>query len=84
MNKWMIANELTLNMPKSNVMIVNSNKNGKSSKKCNNDVLPIMTVKNAKYLGVTLEISFSFDCHAKNLIKRLSQSAGIPAKVKLF
>ena len=32
-NKWMIANKLTLNMSKSNVIITNSNKNGKSSKK---------------------------------------------------
>ena len=29
-NKWMIANKLTLNMSKSNVIIIYSNKNGKS------------------------------------------------------
>ena len=71
-NKWMIANKLTLNMSKSNVIIINSNKNGKSSKNCYNEVLSIMIVKNAKYLGVTFDESLSFDCHIKNLIKRLS------------
>ena len=41
-----------------------------------------MMVKNAKYLGVTFDESISFDCHIKNLIKRLSRSAGILEKVK--
>ena len=71
-------------MSKSNVIIINSNKNGKSSKNCYNEVLPIMIVKNAKYLGVTFDESLSFDCHIKNLIKRLSRSVGILAKVKPF
>ena len=83
-NKWMIANKLTLNTSKSNVIIINSNKNGKSSKNCYNDVLPITIVKNAKYLGVTFDESLSFDCHIKNLIKKLSRSVGILAKVKPF
>ena len=84
MNKWLIANKLTLNTSMSNVIIINSNKNGKLSKSCYNQVLPIMIVKNAKYLGVTFDKSLSFDCHIKNLIKRLSQSIGILAKVKPF
>ena len=41
-------------------------------------------MKNAKYLGVTFDESPSFDCHIKNLIKRLSRSVGILAKVKSF
>ena len=58
-SKWMIANKLTLNMSKSYVIIINSNKNGKSSKNCYNEILAIMIVKNAKYLGVTFDkISF--------------------------
>ena len=84
MNKWMIANKLTLNMSKSNVITINSNENGKSSKNCYNEVLPTMIVKNAKYLGVTFDESLSFDRHVKNLIKRLSRSVGILAKVKPF
>ena len=64
-------NKLTLNMSKSNVIIKNSNKNGKLSKNCYNEVLPIMIVKNAKYFGVTFDESLSFDCHIKNLIKKV-------------
>ena len=84
MNKWMIPNKLTLNMSKSNVIVINSNKNGKSSKNCYNEVLPIMIEKNAKYLGVTFDESLSFGWHIKNLIKKLSRSVGILAKVKPF
>ena len=76
-NKWIIANKLTLNTSKSNVIIINSNKNVKSSKNCYNEVLSIMIVKNAKYLGVTFDESLSFDCHIKNLIKRLLRLVGI-------
>ena len=83
-NKWMIANKLTLNMSKSNVIIINSNINGKSSKNCYNDVLPITIVKNAKYLGVTFDKSLSFDCPIKKLVTRLSRTVGILAKVKPF
>ena len=56
----------------------------RSSKNCYNDVLPFTIVKNAKYLGVTFDECVSFDCHIKNLIKRLSRSVGILAKVKPF
>ena len=80
----MIANKLTLNMSKSNVIIINSNKNGKSSKNSYKEVLLIMIVKIATYLGVAFDESLSSDCHIKNLIKRLSQSLGILAKVKPF
>ena len=70
-NRWMIATKLTLNMSKSNVIIINSNKNGKSSKNYYNEVLPIMIVQNIKYLGVTFDESLSFDCNIKNLIKKV-------------
>ena len=80
----MITNKLTLNMSKSNVIIINSNINGKSSKNCYNDVLPITIVKNAKYLGVTFDESLSFECHIKKLVKRLSRTVGILTKVKPF
>ena len=71
----MKANRLTSNMSTSNVIIINSkgNKNGKLSENSYNEVLPeIMIAKNAQYLGVTFDESLSFDCHMKNLIKRLS------------
>ena len=80
----MIANKLTLNMSRSNVITINSNKNVKSSKNCYNEVLPIMRVKNAKYLGVYFDESLSSDYLIKNLIKRLSRSVGILAKVEAF
>ena len=83
----MIANKFTLNMSKSNVIIINSkeNKNGKSFKNSYDDVFSeILIVKNAKYLGVTFDESLSFDCRIKNLTKSLTRSVGILAKVKPF
>ena len=86
MNNGVIANKLTLNTSKFNVIILNAKKKkkGKSFKKSYNDALPeILIVKIAKCLCVTFDES-SFACHIKNLTKRLLQSFEILAKVELF
>ena len=84
-SKWMIANKLTLDISKSDVIIINSkkNKSGKSSKNFYDDVLSENLI-DVKYLGVTFDISLSCDCHIKNLIKKLSRPVRILAKVKTF
>ena len=88
-NKWAVANKLTLNMSKSNVILINA----KSSKACSlltSEPLDIaalpkfLKTKCAKYLRVTFDNSPSFDLHIKNLSKKLSKSAGILAKLKPY
>ena len=41
-------------------------------------------VSSTKYLGVTIDHCLSFDLSIKNLIKKLSRSVGILAKIKPF
>ena len=84
----MIANKLTLNMSKSNVLI-----NVKNNKMCSlltsepldNAVLPVFLItKCAKYLGVTFDNSLSFKLHIDKLTKKLSRSVGILAELKPY
>ena len=76
-NNWMIANKLTLNMSKSNVVLINA-KNNKmcslfTSEPLDNAVLPeFFKTKCAKYLGVTFDNSLSFKLHIDKLTKKLS------------
>ena len=73
-NNWMIANKLTLNMSKSNVVLINA-KNNKmcsllTSEPLDNAVLPeFLITKCAKYLGVTFDNSLSFKLHIDKLTK---------------
>ena len=85
----MIANKLTLNMSKSNVVLINA-KNNKicsllTSEPLDNPVLPEFLITNcAKYLGVTFDNSLSFKLHIDKLTKKLSRSVGILAKLKPY
>ena len=88
-NKWMGANKLTLNLEKSNVIIINL-KNSQIGSKPNTvsihqHVLPsLSTVTAAKYLGVVLDDGLSFKTHINMLTKKLSRAVGVLSKVKLF
>ena len=85
----MIANKLTLNMSKSNVVLLNA-KNNKmcrllTSEPLDNAVLPeFLITKCAKHLGVTFDNSLSFKLHIDKLTKKLSRSVGILAKLKPY
>ena len=64
----MVANKLTLNISKSNVILINA-KNNKAYRLLTFKSLgsaslsQFLITKCAKYLGVTFEKSFSFDLH---------------------
>ena len=87
-NKWIVANKLTLNLSKSNIIIVNSTcdkKDRNLSHYLNANISSgIAVVDDVKYLGVTFDKNLNFDCHIHNLEKKLSRSVGILAKVKPF
>lgn len=92
-NKWMNANKLTLNVSKSNVIVIKSSNN--KNKKINlvpsvadsttgtSNLMP-MTTNKAKYLGVTYDNCLCFKSHINTLEKKLSRAVGILAKVKPF
>ena len=90
-NKWIIAYKLSLNLSKSNIIIVNSTCDKKKQKKT--EFLPlfkcqyfssgIAVVDDVKYLGVIFHKNLDLDCHSHihNLKTKLSRSEGILAKV---
>ena len=87
-SKWLIANKLTLNLSKSNVMIIDpiklkhlKNSYSDFTKLANIDMKNVNLVK---YLGITLDKDLSFKFHINNLITKLSRSVGILAKARLF
>jgi len=69
----MTANKLTLTINKSNLIVINlkTNNHFNNLPSSNADIISpkILTVKSAKYFGVTFDNSLSFDCHIKNLEK---------------
>ena len=83
----MVANKLTLNLSKSNVILINA-KNNKAcsvltSEPLDNAALTkFLITKCDKYLGVTFDDSLSFDLQINNVAKKLSGTVGILAKLK--
>ena len=67
--KYMIANKLTLNISKSNVIVINSNSKNNN---LTTDVIAskLLLVQNAKYLGVLFDNSLSFKNHIALLEKK--------------
>ena len=81
--KYMIANKLTLNTSKSNVIVINS------KSKDNNITTDFIAsklslVQNAKYSRVSFDTCLSFKNHITPLEKKLSRAVGILAEVKPF
>ena len=85
-NNWMIANKLTLNIVKSSVILINSNNKNYNNSNAQAYDLPskLMSVKTAKYLGITFDNRLSFEKHINNLVKKLSKAVKILCKVKNF
>ena len=86
LNKWMVANKLTLNLAKSKLILI-------PPKQLQGKLLPINSlnfasdlqiVNSSKYLGITFDENLSFKIHIDNLSKKLSRAVGILAKVKPF
>ena len=78
--KWMMTNKLTLNLCKSNIILIqpkNLNSKVKFSTIPFNFVLDIFMVNSSKCLGILLEYSLTFEPHIKILINKLSKPVGI-------
>ena len=88
-NKWMVVNKLTLNLTKSNVIIINPKNSPIGTKPITVSIhqhflLSLSTVTAAKYLSVILDDGLSFKTHINMLTKKLSRAVGVLSKVKLF
>ena len=86
LNEWFICNKLTLNLTKTNYMII-ANKNKLTEKEKKKFRLTIgkytlHEVDKMKYLGVVIDNCLNWSHHIEYLITKLSQVAGILYKVR--
>ena len=85
----MVANTLTLNLTKSNVIMIDP-KNSPIGTKSNTVSIhqhffpSLSTVTAAKYLCVALDDGLSFNTYINKLTKKLSKAVGVLSIVKLF
>ena len=80
----MISNKLTLNLSKSNLMIIPPRK--LLPEKCTSslDFSQITLCKTVKYLGITIDDSLNFDAHTKFLENKLARSLSILFKTRQY
>ena len=82
-NEWILANKLTLNANKSNLLIINRKLN---SPPVNINITcpagSIKSVNNAKYLGIYLEYKLNFLDHIKIVETKVARSIGILYRLK--
>ena len=87
LNKWMIANKLTLNFSKLNLISIQPKIRGhraNSSSISSPFVSNLPSISMSKYLGLVFEDSLSFELHINNLACKLSKAVGILLKVKVY
>ena len=87
LDKWMIANKLTLNLSKSNLILIQPKSRGH---RANSFLISspidsnLPTVSISKYLGLIFDNSLSFKPHINNLARKLSKAVGILSKVQVY
>ena len=80
----MISNKLTLNLSKSNLMIVPPKKLLPEKCTLSLDFSQITVCKTVKYLEVTIDDSLNFDAHIRLLENKLARSFGMLFKTKQY
>ena len=87
LNRWMIANKLTLNLSKSNLILIQPKGRGHRTNLSlisSPFVSNLASVSMSKYLGLIFDNSLSFEPHINNLARKLSKAVGILSKVKVY
>ena len=80
---WMIANKLTLNTSKSNLLIINPKRNAfQCELSINSKAGTIRSLAQAKYLGVILDDNLNFRQQLKSLETKIARVVGILYKLK--
>ena len=80
---WMIANKLTLNTSKSNLLIINPKRNASQCElSINSKAGTIQPVDQAKYLGVILDCNLNFRQQLKSLETKIARAVGVLHKLK--
>lgn len=89
-SKWCIANRLSINLKKTNFMIIKSPKKTMTKKvdikllNKENSYISIEKKDHVKFLGVFIDDNLSWKYHISSLCSRLSRNAGIFLKLRHF
>ena len=88
LNQWLISNKLSLNVAKTEYMVIRSNQrlHSFSDKQINIeiDAKLITKVKEAKSLGVIIDEHLSWSNHIDALSKKISSAIGALKRIKTF
>ena len=82
---WCKLNKLTLNIDKTNFIIIkNPQNNFRLNKEISIDGLPITNANSIKFLGVTIDSKLNWSSHIENLRMQLRKSLGIIYQASAF
>jgi len=86
LNKWFLANKLSLNISKTNFIIFTSKqrKADLENQIVTFNCLPIAQVKHTKFLGVYIEEHLNWEHHIKQVESKISKSIGVLSKLKHY
>ena len=87
LNTWFKSNKLSLNLKKTNYMLLGTRNKTNQSKdkfKLSIDDTEVKEVSTFKFLGITVDQNLTWKNHVDDLAKKCSRSIGILHKVKQF
>ena len=87
LNTWFKSNKLSLNVKKTNYMLLGTHKKTNQSKdkfKFSIDDTEVKEVSTSKFLGITVDQNLTWKNHVDDLAKKCSRSIGILHEVKQF
>ena len=83
-DNWLKSNKLTPNYTKTKFMIISHDKNAKSNFEVTINKVPISNCYSYKYLGIIFDDDLKWKTHFEHVSKKMSQAAGIIAKLRNY
>ena len=78
---WFMSNKLSLNVSKTNYMVISSRRNNYNFNISMNNV-PLLKVRCTKFLGVYIDDKLLWEDHVKYISSHISRGVGILSKLK--
>ena len=83
-DNWLKSNKLTPNYTKTKFMIISCDKNAESNFEVTISKVPIRNCSSYKYLGNIFDDDLKWKTHFEHVSKKMSQAAGIIAKLRNY
>ena len=81
-DNWLKSNKLTPNYTTTKFMVISHEKNAKSNFEVMINKVLISNCNSYKYLGIILDDDLKWKTHFEHVSKKMSQAAGITAKLR--